>query len=109
MAGLQRAAKCRSSRQPPSNDCLDRDRPLDALPRAVPEVLHLAARLLDAVPSLDVPVQPVPVQHALTDELDPDVPYVSFPGVRFVAEQRRESADRKDGRQRQPETVYLPY
>ena len=40
-------------------------------------------------------------------ERDPDVPYVSFPGVRFVAQVRREVAYKKDGRRRQPETVYL--
>lgn len=43
----------------------------------------------------------------VSDRLDPDVPYVSFPGVRFVAGVRREAEYKKDGRQRQPETVYL--
>ena len=43
----------------------------------------------------------------VSDELDPDVPCVSFPGVRFVAQVRREAEHKKDGRQRQPETVYL--
>ena len=43
----------------------------------------------------------------LSDELDPEGPYVSFPGVRFVAQVRREVEYKKDGRQRQPETVYL--
>ena len=43
----------------------------------------------------------------VSDELDPDVPYVSFPGVRFVAQVRREVEYKKDGRQRKPETVYL--
>ena len=43
----------------------------------------------------------------VSDELDPDAPYVSFPGVRFVAQLRREVTYKKDGRQRRPETVYL--
>ena len=43
----------------------------------------------------------------VSDELDPEVPYVSFPGVRFVAQVRREVEYKKDGRQRQPETDYL--
>ena len=43
----------------------------------------------------------------ISDELDPQVPYVSFPGVRFVAQVRREVEYKKDGRQRKPETVYL--
>ena len=43
----------------------------------------------------------------VSDELDPQVPYVSFPGVRFVAQVRREVEYKKDGRQRKPETVYL--
>ena len=43
----------------------------------------------------------------VSDELAPDVPCVSFPGVRFVAQVRREVEYKKDGRQRQPETDYL--
>ena len=43
----------------------------------------------------------------VSDELDPEVPYVSFPGVRFVAQLRREVEYKKDGRRRKPETVYL--
>ena len=43
----------------------------------------------------------------VSDELDPQVPYVSFPGVRFVAQVRRQGEFKKDGGQRKPETVYL--
>lgn len=43
----------------------------------------------------------------VSDELDPELAYISFPGVRFVAQVRREVASKKDGRQRKPETVYL--
>ena len=43
----------------------------------------------------------------VSDELDPKLSYISFPGVRFVAQVRREVAYKKDGRQRKPETVYL--
>lgn len=43
----------------------------------------------------------------VSDELDPEVPYISFPGVRFVAQVQREVEYKKDGRKRQPETVYL--
>ena len=43
----------------------------------------------------------------VSDELDPELSYISFPGVRFVAQVRREVEYKKDGRQRQPETVYL--
>jgi len=35
------------------------------------------------------------------------VPYISFPGVRFVAQVQREVEYKKDGRKRKPETVYL--
>ena len=41
------------------------------------------------------------------DEVDPEVPYISFPGVRCVGQVRREVEYKKDGRKRQPETVYL--
>ena len=40
-------------------------------------------------------------------ELEPPVPYISFPGVRCVAQVQREVEYKKDGRKRQPETVYL--
>ena len=43
----------------------------------------------------------------VSNELDPAVPYVHFPGVRLVAQVRREVAYKKTGKQRQPETVYL--
>ena len=45
----------------------------------------------------------------VSDELDLELaePYVSFPGVRFVAQVRRAVEYKKDGRQRKPETVYL--
>ncbi len=43
----------------------------------------------------------------VSDELDPAVPYVHFPGVRLVAQVRREVTYKKTGKQRQPETVYL--
>ena len=43
----------------------------------------------------------------VADELDPTVPYVDFPGVRFVAQLRRQVEYKKDGRKRKPETVYL--
>lgn len=43
----------------------------------------------------------------VSDELDPSVPYISFPGVRFVAQLQRAAAYKKDGYQRKPETVYL--
>ena len=43
----------------------------------------------------------------VSDELDPAVPYISFPGVRFVAQVQREVEYKKDGRKRKPETVYL--
>ncbi len=43
----------------------------------------------------------------VSDELDPAVPYVTFPGVRLIAQVRREVAYKKTGKQRQPETVYL--
>ena len=43
----------------------------------------------------------------VSDELDPAVPYISFPGVRLVAQVQREVAYKKDGRKRTPETVYL--
>ena len=43
----------------------------------------------------------------VADELDPTVPYVDFPGVRFVAQLRRQVESKKDGRKRKPETVYL--
>ena len=43
----------------------------------------------------------------VSDELDPEVPYVHFPGVRLVAQVHREVTYKKDGRQRRPETVYL--
>ena len=42
-----------------------------------------------------------------SDALDPEVPYIHFPGARFVAQVRREALFKKDGRQCQPETVYL--
>ena len=35
------------------------------------------------------------------------MPYVDFPGVRFVAQLRRQVESKKDGRKRKPETVYL--
>ncbi|MDE0262713.1 MAG: ISAs1 family transposase [Bryobacterales bacterium] len=43
----------------------------------------------------------------VSDELDPAVPYISFPGVRFVAQVERGVEYKKDGRKRKPETVYL--
>ena len=43
----------------------------------------------------------------VSPELDPEVPYSSFPGVRSVAQVRREVEHKKDGRKRKPETVYL--
>ena len=43
----------------------------------------------------------------VADELDPAVPYVDFPGLRFVAQVRREAIYKKDGREREPETAYL--
>ncbi len=43
----------------------------------------------------------------VADELDPTVPYVDFPGLRFVAQLRRQVESKKDGRKRKPETVYL--
>ena len=43
----------------------------------------------------------------VSDELDPAVPYISFPGVRCVAQVQREVVYKKDGRKRKPETVYL--
>ena len=43
----------------------------------------------------------------LAPELDPEVPYIHFPGARFVAQVRRATVFKKDGRRRQPETVYL--
>ena len=43
----------------------------------------------------------------VSPELDPQVPYSSFPGVRSVARVRREVEYKKDGRKRKPETVYL--
>jgi len=42
-----------------------------------------------------------------SDELDPEVPCIDFPGARFVAQVRRETVFKKDGQRRQPETVYL--
>ena len=43
----------------------------------------------------------------VADELDPTVPSVDFPGLRFVAQLRRQVESKKDGRKRKPETVYL--
>ena len=43
----------------------------------------------------------------VSDELDPAVPDVTFPGVRLIAQVRLEVAYKKTGKQRQPETVYL--
>ena len=43
----------------------------------------------------------------VSDELDPQVPCVSFSGVRFVAQVRRQTEFTKDGRQRKPEAVCL--
>ena len=43
----------------------------------------------------------------VSDELDPEVPYVDFPRVRLVAQVRREIHYKKTGRAREPRTVYL--
>ncbi len=43
----------------------------------------------------------------VSQELDPKQPWLEFPGVRCVAQVRREVEFKKDGRQRQPETIYL--
>ncbi len=43
----------------------------------------------------------------VSQELDPKRPWLEFPGVRCVAQVRREVEFKKDGRQRQPETIYL--
>ncbi len=43
----------------------------------------------------------------VSDELDPQLAYVDFRGVRFVAQLRRAVEYKKDGRRRKPETVYL--
>ena len=47
--------------------------------------------------------RPIPVSA----EFDPAAPYISFPGVRCVAQVQREVEYKKDGRKRKPETVYL--
>ena len=44
----------------------------------------------------------------VSDELDPEVPNVNFPGVRLVAQVHREVVYKKDGKQRQPETSLGP-
>lgn len=42
----------------------------------------------------------------LSDELDPEVPYIGFLGARFVAWVRHETVFKKDGKRRKTETVY---
>ncbi len=43
----------------------------------------------------------------VSQELDPERSCLEFPGVRCVPQVRREVEFKKDGRQRQPETIYL--